>query len=263
MNIVIISDYASRELFIIEQIIQKYPETVIVQPVYSAQKNGQSNGLRLVKRVRNFANAVSWKLNRELWNRKLYPNKSYPEIPNKIHIPSHQLHNQEGAQIIRQLHPDVLITCRSPIIKPDIIQIPNIAAVNIHYGLAPHYRGNDTLFWPLYYGDYEKLGGCIHYLTEGIDTGNILAEVYPELNSNDGEIAVDLKTTKLLAKAMLHFLEAVEKGESDLDGKPQNEKGRNFNSRDRRPGISLKYLAKRAVGLKRPPVREEKIVTYF
>lgn len=259
MKIVIISEYATRELYVIEQIIKKYPSTIVVQPTYST--NGQSKPGKF--KFEQFANRISWKLHRELWNRKIYPGNKFPEIPNKKFIPSSDLNTRTGVEALEKLSPDILITCRAPLLKPEIINVPAIAALNIHYGIAPHYRGNDTLFWPLYYNDFEYLGGCIHHLTEGIDTGNVIAEVYPELEPSDGEISVDIKTTQLLAKATLMFLESVENSTADITGKSQDIAGRNFNSKERRLSASLKYLAKRTVRLSRPPYRNERIVTYF
>ncbi|MEX0609301.1 MAG: formyl transferase [Balneolaceae bacterium] len=261
MNIVIISEYATRELYVIEQIIKQYPSAVVVQPTYSEKASNQT--LQKKTFFKDLANRVSWKLHRELWNRKIYPGKNFPEISNKVLIPSDDLNGEKGIETVKKLSPDVLITCRSPLLKPGLIEIPSLAAINIHYGIAPFYRGNDTLFWPLFYNDFDHLGGCIHHLTKGIDTGNIIAEVYPELHFRDGEISVDCKTTHLLAQAVLRFLQAVEKSGESFSGKPQKETGRNFNSKERTLSKSLKYLAKRALGFSHPPKRSAKVVTYF
>lgn len=262
MKIVIISEYASRELFVIEKVVQNYPETIIVQPDYSSSTPRRKKK-SFKQSVNGLINRLTWKLHRKLWDRKLYPGKSFPEFPNAVFVPSEDLNGPKGIERINELEPDILITCRAPLLKPELIRIPKIAAVNVHYGLAPHYRGNDTLFWPLYYQDYERLGACLHYLTEGIDTGNIIAEVFPDLKPSDGEIAVDIKTTKLLAEALLKFLKTAERGNADISGKPQTVRGRNFNSSNRSIIYSLKYILMRAAFLSRPPERKSKILTYF
>lgn len=260
MKIVIISEYATRELYVIERILEAHPSAVVVRPTYSpSSHNGSTQKVNFQRLINQF----TWKLHRELWNRKIYPDKSFPIIANQVHIPATDLHSSVGVEAIKKLSPDILISCRSPLLKPEIIRLAKIAAVNIHYGIAPQYRGNDTLFWPLFYEDYDHIGGCIHHLTEGIDTGNILAEVYPDLNPKDGEIAIDYKTTKLLAIAALRFLKAVENRTAKIEGKPQHTRGRNFNRADRTPPVSLKYLIKRSVGMSRPPKRKGKIIAYF
>lgn len=266
MNIVIISEYATRELYVIEQIIKEYPSATVVRPVYPTSSDSDKNtndDKNIFDRIKKLADAVSWKLHRTLWDRKFYPDRNIPNIPNIIEIPESKLHSPAGIETVDVLSPDILITCRSPLLKPELFNLAEKAAINIHYGVAPYYRGNDTLFWPLYYDDFDHLGGSIHHLTEGVDTGNIVAEVYPSLTPWDGEINVDFKTSRLLAKALLEFLKTAERNNSDLSGKPQLVKGRNFKSADRTHKKSLEYLCKRAIGLSRPPRRDERMVTHF
>lgn len=264
MNIVIISDFTSRELFIVEQITREYPSATVIRPssVSGFQKNGSGRSKRR-QTTRQFINRITWKLHRVLWDKKFYSAGNSPELKNTLSIPFSELNNSGGIEMLTELAPDILITCRAPLLKNKLIEIPEIATVNIHFGLAPNYRGNDTLFWPLYYNDYEHLGGCIHHITTGIDTGNILAEVYPPLSTFDGEIAVDYNTTLLLAKAILQFLKETEATGSRFPGKKQDGKGRNFNSADRTFGKSLSYITKRMCGLSRPPKRNSTIITHF
>lgn len=264
MNIVIISEYETRELYVIEQVVDWYPETVVLRPTYPSNKEGWgvpgSNGKSVPEKL---ADAVTWKLHRSLWNRKFYPRNDFPDIPNIIGIPSTELHTPEGIKTVNSFSPDIIITCRAPILKPELFETADIAAVNIHYGIAPRYRGNDSLFWALNNNDFEYLGGCIHHLDAGIDTGNILAEVYPALSPFDGEVSVDYKTSLLLAEVLLKFLKTAELGAGDLTGKPQKKEGQIYNSSDRSLKKSVSYILKRAAGFSKPPRRAEKIVTYF
>jgi hypothetical protein len=262
MNIVFISDYSARELYVIEQVARKYPAAVVVHPSPSSS-DGKKPSARVTKKMGRWVNDTGWKVQRRLWSYKFFGKKELPMPRNKMSIPSCDLNNPAGEKILQSLQPDILITCRAPLLPPEIIAIPSIASINIHYGIAPYYRGTNTLFWALYYKDFDHLGGCIHHLANGIDTGNLLAEIYPALSSSDGEIAVDYKTSRLLAKALLAFLSAVEKRDVDLKGKPQTEKGRNFNSRDRTLKKSAEQLCKSVFGLSKPPKREKKIITYY
>lgn len=257
MNIVIISEYESRELYVIERIQRKYPQAIIIQPIHEAKSSKVNNRPSLS----DAGNRIRWKVQRSLWDRRLYPRKTFPHIHNKRFIQMDKLKSDEGVEYIKQLKPDVIITCRAPILDEKIIAIPKLAAVNVHYGIAPFYRGNHTLFWPLLLGDFDRLGGCIHYLAQGIDTGNILAEVYPALHPADGEIAVDIKTTKLLADAALALLKELENGTLP-QGIPQKTKGRNFNNSERSFFKSLQFLARHSMRIKRPPKRDA-ILRYF
>ncbi|RMF80473.1 MAG: methionyl-tRNA formyltransferase, partial [Planctomycetota bacterium] len=54
------------------------------------------------------------------------------------------------------------------------------AAVNIHMGVSPHYRGSSTNFWALRDGRPELVGATIHRLSTGLDSGPILRHAFPE-----------------------------------------------------------------------------------
>ena len=41
-------------------------------------------------------------------------------------------------------------------------------------GVSPYYRGADCNFWALYDSNYHLVGSTIHYLSKGIDSGDII-----------------------------------------------------------------------------------------
>ena len=69
------------------------------------------------------------------------------------------------------------------ILKPDILgNFPN-KAINIHISLLPWNRGADPNLWS-FLEDTPK-GVTIHYLDEGIDTGDILVQTKTEFTNQD------------------------------------------------------------------------------
>lgn len=262
MKIVIISDYNTPELYMIEQIQRKYPDAAVIIPHHVASDWKPEPFYKKKNLPLEFINAVTWKVHRELWDRKFYPNKEFPELSNTLPIVWDQLNKETGINLLKSLAPDILIVNRAPILSPELIEIPKLA-VNIHVGIPPHYRGNDTVFWPLYKKDFDRVGGCIHVVSNRVDGGDILAEVYPSLSPTDGEVSVEYKITLLLAEALLDLLKNAEIADFELQGKHQIEKGRNYKSTERSLFISSKYLMKRLVGLSRPIRREAQIITRY
>ena len=261
MKIVFISDYTIPEMFILEKIQENYPETVVVVP---EKPNSDEKPISVYKKrpfLRHFINAITWKIHRECWECAFYPDGQFPEIMNRIPINWNELNKSEGETVISKLLPDILITLRAPILSNELIRIPKIAAVNLHIGVAPAYRGNDTIFWPLYYKDFGNIGGTIHHLSEGVDRGNILAQVKPELHPFDGEIRLEYKTICQLREALLIFLKKVESGGVNLSGKAQESIGRNFKSADRTIAKSFLYCGRRMAGLSMPPKNPRKSCT--
>jgi len=61
------------------------------------------------------------------------------------------------------------------IIKEDVLKFPDHGCVNIHFSLLPRNRGMYTIAWTLLEGD-EEAGVTMHYMDEGIDTGDIISQ---------------------------------------------------------------------------------------
>ena len=65
------------------------------------------------------------------------------------------------------------------IFKKDFINIPPLKTINCHAGKLPFYRGRNILNWALI-NDEKDFGITVHYVDEGIDTGDIILQrVYP------------------------------------------------------------------------------------
>lgn len=65
------------------------------------------------------------------------------------------------------------------IFKKEIINLPKLKTINCHAGKLPFYRGRNILNWALI-NDEKDFGITVHYIDEGIDTGDIILQrVYP------------------------------------------------------------------------------------
>jgi methionyl-tRNA formyltransferase len=57
----------------------------------------------------------------------------------------------------------------------DIINLPPLKTINCHAGKLPFYRGRNILNWALI-NDEKEFGITVHYVNEGIDTGDIILQ---------------------------------------------------------------------------------------
>lgn len=65
------------------------------------------------------------------------------------------------------------------IFKKKIINLPPFKTINCHAGKLPYYRGRNILNWALI-NDEKEFGITVHYMDEGIDTGDIILQrIYP------------------------------------------------------------------------------------
>lgn len=242
-------------MLVLEKILLQYPRAVVIQPTFS-NNNKKRNWKGILKRI--LVKARYGKL-----KRILYSSEKNTEIVNRVPFDVKQINSTEGINFLKRLSPDLLITCRAPLLKEEIINIPSMAAVNVHYGISPKYRGNDTLFWPLLFKDFDYIGGCLHLLNKGVDTGNILAEVYPALNKEDTETSIDIKTSELLGETLVKYIRKLEISRRTIPGIKQLDKGKNYRKNDRTIRKSLRLIFREIAGKQQIPNRPEKVVTHF
>lgn len=67
----------------------------------------------------------------------------------------------------------------------EIINLPLLKTINCHAGKLPFYRGRNILNWALI-NDENEFGITVHYVDEGIDTGDIILQrIYPITDNDD------------------------------------------------------------------------------
>lgn len=79
----------------------------------------------------------------------------------------------------------ILVFGASYIRPPLIDALVERQAMNIHVGIAPQYRGNSCNFWALNDGRPHLVGSTIHYLSRGLDTGDVLMHALPQPRDYD------------------------------------------------------------------------------
>lgn len=119
--------------------------------------------------------AVAILLRPWLWKRALLPGWYLARTKN---IPSLTCKNANGPaaeEFIKAHQPDIVISAFfNRILKKNIIGIPRLGVLNIHPGWLPDYKGAMNYFWVLKNND-TTAGVTLHWINEGIDTGDIIA----------------------------------------------------------------------------------------
>ena len=70
------------------------------------------------------------------------------------------------------------------IFKKQIIGLTNEGIINCHAGKLPYYRGRNVLNWVLI-NDEQEFGITVHFVDEGIDTGDIILQKTFQINDQD------------------------------------------------------------------------------
>jgi methionyl-tRNA formyltransferase len=116
------------------------------------------------------------------------------------------------------LSPDLGLIYGSPILKPELYEIPRLGTLGIHHGKVPEYRGNKTTFWAMYNGE-PVAGVTIQKVNRGLDTGSVV---------KSGDVNTEGRTYQAVVHELerlgldLYIQAILEVKHGTADYKPQN-----------------------------------------
>ncbi|MGM0365843.1 MAG: methionyl-tRNA formyltransferase [Actinomycetota bacterium] len=116
------------------------------------------------------------------------PYESIDKAARRLNIPIFCPRNLKDENLINSLAglgADIFIVCGYQFYLPkEILDIPPMGAVNFHSSLLPRHCGMHPGFWTIWYGD-KKSGMSVHFMDEGLDTGDIIYQTKVEVLSGD------------------------------------------------------------------------------
>lgn len=152
------------------------------------------------------------------------PDQILIEFANKAKIPLLTFANvNELASIekISSFNPDLLVSMSfNQIIKPPLLNLPPLGFINCHAGRLPFYRGRNVLNWALINGE-SSFGITVHYLDEGIDTGDIILQEEIPITPEDDYGTVLAKAYQQCPLLLHRAIELIRDGKAKLT--PQRE----------------------------------------
>lgn len=219
MNVLAISTLTPQHRYVIAKLHEVLPLQHLIQPVWTSPPANWKQYAKVLRspfsviRRRLHSRYINWRGDRHFQAiSKLLGPAAVEALPGlePTLMPITGFNCAANIEQIRAMQPDVIITSGCPILKPEIFGLARLATINVHWGIAPRYRGENTLFWPLYYGDYKNVGVTIHQIDAGIDTGPILAHGFAEINSEDDEHTLTAKVAQVASRLLPGILARIE-----------------------------------------------------
>ncbi len=135
---------------------------------------------------------------------------------NNIQVRSPKTLNQEEAEFIRKINPDVVVVVAyGKIIPKEILKIENIKFINIHASLLPKWRGAAPIQRSLIEMDKET-GISIMKIIHKLDAGPFLIQEKIKIEKNDNYNSLSKKLANLGSKLILRSLNLIEKNDYNL-----------------------------------------------
>ena len=206
MNILIISGNHPRHLYYINQISNSFNvKGCILQKREKMIPSLPSNISELDKK--NYQKHFTGRLNAE---KQYFGNQSNPDC-DILEITNDELNSSKTIEFVKLMNPDIVLLFGCGLIKKELQDVLPFFTVNLHGGLSPWYRGVATLFWPFYFLQPTYAGSTFHIISSEVDAGDIIHQVCPKLELEDGIHDVGCKTIIESTNDMLKLLEIFEK----------------------------------------------------
>lgn len=130
------------------------------------------------------------------------------------------------AQEIKFLKPDIILVVAYGLIVPKkILNIPEIACINVHGSILPKWRGASPMEYSILSGD-KKTGLSYMQMTEGLDEGPVYDIHECPIEPNDRLKDIEKKLIELSENNLIKFLKRINKG--DARATPQKDKNATF-----------------------------------
>ena len=111
--------------------------------------------------------------------------KGYAELNNIDYLKNKNVNSDEFISTIKKYKCDLFVSMSfNQIFKSKIINLAKYKTINCHAGKLPFYRGRNVLNWVLI-NDEKEFGITVHFVDEGIDTGDIILQKSFQISDND------------------------------------------------------------------------------
>jgi methionyl-tRNA formyltransferase len=96
-----------------------------------------------------------------------------------------RINDSEFIEKVKTYNCDLFVSMSfNQIFRKEILNIPKLKTINCHAGKLPFYRGRNILNWALI-NDEKEFGITVHFIDEGIDTGDIILQRTYPINDKD------------------------------------------------------------------------------
>jgi methionyl-tRNA formyltransferase len=130
-------------------------------------------------------------------------------------VPIENVNKHDSIERLEKYEADLFVSMSfNQILKKEILSVAPKGFINCHAGALPFYRGRNVLNWVLI-NDEKEFGVTVHYIDEGIDTGDIILQKKSPITDRDDYSTLLDKAIPLCAEVLYEALVKVESATVD------------------------------------------------
>ncbi len=142
--------------------------------------------------------------------------KEFVNIANKHNVNIFRpknINSKDFLEVVSKLSPDLnLCVNHNQIFKKELIGIARLGTINMHCGLLPNYRGGGGIYGAVINNE-KHFGQTIHFVDEGIDTGDIIIQDTLTIGPNDNMGVLMSRSVKNAPKLAMRAIDLIENDE--------------------------------------------------
>jgi methionyl-tRNA formyltransferase len=127
-------------------------------------------------------------------------------------LEAERVRNGEGFDALDTLEPDaIVVVAYGEILTPDVLDIPRLGALNVHFSVLPRWRGAAPVQRAILEGD-EVTGVTVMLMDEGLDTGPILLTAEATIAEDEDAGSLGARLADLGGSMLVQALPGLEQG---------------------------------------------------
>ena len=189
---------------------------IFVRRLWNAQRFASEfnrDGARLLKKIwkklilrRHAYAATSFETIADFMRQEGIPFKNIDEFGKQHNVPityCKELNDAVVVEGLKRIRPDVVVFTGGGLIRADVLQNSGAGVLNCHMGVLPVYRGMDVIEWPILDGHLDQVGMTVHFMDQGVDTGDILSIRKVELSPHENIAQLRDRYEPLMCREMV------------------------------------------------------------
>jgi methionyl-tRNA formyltransferase len=130
-------------------------------------------------------------------------------------VTHHNINSEEFISFLVSACCDIFVSMSfNQIFKNNVINIPSGKTINCHAGKLPYYRGRNILNWALI-NDEKDFGVTVHYVDDGIDTGDIILQRIYDISDEDSYSTLLDRSYFYCADLLIDAIKIIQSGKVD------------------------------------------------
>lgn len=172
--------------------------TIFVKKLFNSKRffsEFSRDGSRLIKKIwkklilrerayktRDYETIVSFMKDEKIFIRKVDDFKDKYGI---TVIYCNDLNDSIVVEGLKKTKPDLVVFTGGGLIRKEVLEKSGEGVLNCHMGVLPMYRGMDVVEWPILEDNMQQMGMTVHFMDQGVDTGDILRIRKVKVDANE------------------------------------------------------------------------------